>query len=191
MALENAAAACLESRRSWMRDQPWKGLPIKWQVASKERTRFTVRRTGAWQITWWWGEKWVFYHYSWPLWQHEKTKKAVESGRLGTWCSLSGAVVLWWICLASHPKKRSWLMMCFADGSLLALKQLCIWYTGVWFGFCFQANSSRFRENGPQLLCGDRASLTAHNLAPPYVQCMSSSCDTSSSPRAKLASGER
>lgn len=46
------------------------------------------------------------------------------------------------------------------------------------FGFVTEPIAGRFRENGPQLLC--RVSLTACNLTPPYVQCMSPSHDTSS-----------
>ena len=54
------------------------------------------------------------------------------------------------------------------------------------FGFVTEPIAGRFRENGPQLLC--RVSLTACNLTPPYVQCMSPSHDTSSvsGPNSKL-----
>lgn len=59
------------------------------------------------------------------------------------------------------------------------------------FVFVNEPAAGRFRENGPQLLCRERVSLTARNLTPPYVQCMSPSRDTSSSQWAKLTSGER
>lgn len=110
----------------------WSG---RWATKG-EGMRLTAHWSRAWRITWW-GEKWIFHHYSSRLWYREKAQKGAEEEAGNTHCSFSGAVgLLWWICLASHPKKRSWLMMCSADGSVLALQQLCIWYTGVWFCFC-------------------------------------------------------
>ena len=87
---------CLECRRTKMRE--WHaGRICQWsgRWANKEEgMRLTVCWSRAWRITWW-GEKWIFYHYSSPLWQHEKAKKEVESGRLGTH---NVPLVVLWVC---------------------------------------------------------------------------------------------
>lgn len=153
----------------------------------------TVCWSWAWRITWWGGEKLIFYSYSSPLRLHEKAKKEVESSRLGTH---SVPLVVLWVCSdesvlhLTQRKEVGWrcalqIYQCWHLNNSISGTQV--------FDFVFvnEPIAGRFRKNGPQLLCRDRVSLSACNLTPPYVQCMSPSHDTSSSQWAKLTSGER